>query len=531
MSPGSEVLMAFRKVTMVEVKEILRQWLAGTAKKRIAARLGCDPKTVRRYVRAAETKGLKPGSEVRVSDALVLEVIGKARRPQGKDKGVAWGACESNRDFIKSKLDARVRLSKVRRLLKRKGIFVPYPTLHRFAVQKCDFGRRSITVPVADGKPGEELQVDTGWMTLLKPDALGRRRRIRAWIFTPSVSRYRFVYPCLQETTETAIEACEAAWEFYGGVFKVLIPDNTKAIINKPDPLHPTINTTFLEYSQSRDFVIDPARVRKPKDKAKVERAVRDVRDDCFGGENIKQLPDARRRALTWCRDEYGMRRHSKTQRMPREYFYNDEKNHLLPEPIKPFDIPVWNDPKVGPDLFAVVAKGFYSLPAIYKGKRLRARADSQTVRFYDKDQIVRSYMRVGPGQQQITPEDYPEEKLAYARRDLDYLRGLAAEHGEHVGGFADKLLEGPLPWTRMRRVRALLSLVKKYGVKRVAPCCETALDAEMHDLKRLTRMVERSARPTKPQEKTAKVIPIAKYLRDPSQYSLPLRGPNPMEK
>lgn len=87
-------------------------------------------------------------------------------------------------------------------------------------------------MPVADGKPGEEVHIDTGWMTLLEPDARGRRRRFRAWIFTPHVSRYRFVYPCWQETTASAIEACEAAWEFYDGVFRVVVPDNTKAIVH-----------------------------------------------------------------------------------------------------------------------------------------------------------------------------------------------------------------------------------------------------------------------------------------------------------
>jgi hypothetical protein len=44
-------------------------------------------------------------------------------------------------------------------------------------------------------------------------------------------SRHRFVWPCFRETTETAILACEAAWEFFGGVFEVLIPDNTMAIV------------------------------------------------------------------------------------------------------------------------------------------------------------------------------------------------------------------------------------------------------------------------------------------------------------
>jgi hypothetical protein len=57
------------------------------------------------------------------------------------------------------------------------------------------FGRTAPTVPVADCGPGEELQLDTGWMTLLEPDLFGKRRRFRAWIFTAVLSRHRFVHP------------------------------------------------------------------------------------------------------------------------------------------------------------------------------------------------------------------------------------------------------------------------------------------------------------------------------------------------
>jgi transposase len=80
-------------------------------------------------------------------------------------------------------------------------------------------------------------------------------------------SRHRFVYPTFEETTARAIEACEAAWEFFGGIFKVLIPDNTKAIIVDADPLTPRITPAFLEYAQTRHFHIDPARVRHARDK------------------------------------------------------------------------------------------------------------------------------------------------------------------------------------------------------------------------------------------------------------------------
>jgi hypothetical protein len=76
-------------------------------------------------------------------------------------------------------------------------------------------------------------------------------------------ARHRFVYPAFEETTARAIEACEAAWDFFGGVFKVIIPDNTKAIIVHADPLAPRITPAFFEYAQARHFHIDPAPRRR----------------------------------------------------------------------------------------------------------------------------------------------------------------------------------------------------------------------------------------------------------------------------
>jgi hypothetical protein len=83
-----------------------------------------------------------------------------------------------------------------------------------------------------------------------------------------------FVYPLFQETTATAIQACEGAVEFFGGVFRVVIPDDTKTIITEADPIAPRITDGFLECAQARGFVIEATRVRHPKDKARVERAV-----------------------------------------------------------------------------------------------------------------------------------------------------------------------------------------------------------------------------------------------------------------
>ena len=88
------------------------------------------------------------------------------------------------------------------------------------------------------------------------------------------------------------------------------------------------------------------------------------VRDDCFAGEVLTTLDDARARAARWCLDEYGLRRHSRTQRRPLEHFRAEEQPVLRPAPTTPYDIPLWSEPKVARDQLASVGKALYSMPA-----------------------------------------------------------------------------------------------------------------------------------------------------------------------
>jgi len=516
----------YREVTMVEVKEVLRLWSEGVPKKRLAAQLGLDPKTVRRYLRAAAATGWRAESGT-VSDEQVRDVLLALHPGGGRPRGDSWTRCGDQRETIHRWLKGGLRLTKIRKLLARQGVVIPYPTLHRFAVLELEFGRTATTIPVLDGEPGQELQVDTGWVGWLTLPLLARkRRRFRAWIFTAVRSRYRFVYPTFEETTARAIEACEAAWDFFGGLFTVLIPDNTKAIIIDPDPLAPRITPAFLEYAQARHFHIDAARVRHARDKARVERAVPGVRDDCFAGEVLTTIDEARAHARHWCFEEYGLRRHSRTQRRPREHFEIEEHPVLLAAPTTPYDIPLWNEPKVGRDQLAVVDKALYSLPHRYVGHVLTARADGQLVRFYQRGLLIKTHPRQPPGGRSIDATDFPVERSVYALRNVTALQQQATSYGEAIGRFAAALLDSPLPWTRMRRVYALLGLTRRYGAARVNEACVTALAADMLDVTRLKRMLERAPAPT--DAPPARVIPLARFLRPASQYALPLRPAAP---
>jgi transposase len=515
---------------MVEVKEVLRQWLSGKGLKSIARWVRVDRNTVRRYIQVAKGCGLHEASGVEALTEERLGLILETLRvtATGRPRGDRRELCERHREAIQKLVDRRIRLTKVRKLLLRQGIDIPYPTLYRFATSELSFGKRPATIPVADCGPAEEAQVDTGWMGSLEPDETGRRRRFRAFVFTSVCTRYRFVYPTFSEGTADAIEACEEAWAFFDGVFKVLIPDNAKAIVLLADPCGARLVPAFLEYAQSRGFLVDPTRVRSPQDKGRVERAIQHVRDDCFAGEKLKTIEEARRHARQWCLADYGTRRHTRTLRMPREHFEAQEKRYLLPAPAEPYDIPLRATPKVARDQHASVARALYSLPRAFLGKTLEAVADRLTVRFYHGRTLIKVHPRKPPGGRSTDPADFPPVQAACALRDIDFFRSRAREHGDAVGRFAEALLAGPLPWTRMRRVYALLGLCRRYGDQRVDKACALALEVAMINVRRLERMLQLPPAPVA-LPAAPRAAPTSRYLRPPSQYALfPQGSANP---
>jgi hypothetical protein len=113
-----------------------------------------------------------------------------------------------------------------------------------------------------------------------------------------------------------------------------------KAIVDRADAVDPKLNDAFREYAQARGFAVDPARVRSPRDKPRVERSVPYVRSNFFAGEDFRDLNDCRSRAEHWCGQVAGMRVHGTTRLRPAEVFVTDELPKLKPAPDEVFDIP-----------------------------------------------------------------------------------------------------------------------------------------------------------------------------------------------
>jgi transposase len=515
--------MAFREVRVFEVREVLRLWLAGEGLRGIERLAGLDRKTIRRYVAAAEAAGVdRGGGEEQLSDELIGQVVEAVRPHRVDGHGEAWRVLGEHHDQIAEWIKADLTAVKMHELFERRGVSVPLRTVQRYVVEVCGRSRGpGPTVRVADGEPGDELQVDFGRMGLVPEPATGRMRVTHALIFTACYSRHQFIWLTHRETTEAVIEGCEAAWAFFGGVFRTLIPDNMAAIVDDADALEPRLNQAFVEYAQARGFRIDPARVRHPKDKPRVERNVPFVRRSMFAGESFVDLPHAQAHATEWCATRAGLRVHGTTQAHPAEVFAAEEAPHLLPAPAEPYDLPIYATAKVHRDHHIEVARALYSVPGRLIGARVDVRADRALVRISYRGILVKVHPRQAPGRRSTDPADLPAEKTVYAMRDLARLQSMATSHGEAIGAYATALLDVPLPWTRMRSVYALLGLVKKWGAEAVEAACASSLDHEVVNVGLIGRMLDRGSDAVSLQPALPGTVIPARFARDPGEFAV----------
>jgi transposase len=512
--------MSYREVSVIEIREMLRLWLEGRGLREVARLSGTDRKTVRRYVDRARACGVdRDGDACQLTDELLAAVIAGVRpsRPNGKSE--AWEVIGAEHEQIKAWLKRGLTLTKVHTLLGRRGVVVSYRTLHRYAVTELEFGRRRATVPVADCEPGAEVQVDFGRLGMLTDAVDGRRRVVQGLIFTAVYSRHMFVWPTYRQTLADVIAGFEAAWVFFGGVFAVVIPDNMKAIVDKADAVDAKLNDAFREYAQARGFAVDPARIRSPQDKPRVERAVHYTQVNFFAGEDFRSIDDCKVRAEQWCAEVAGMRVHGTTRCRPAEVFAADELPKLKPLPDEVFDIPTWTHPKVAPDRHVQVAKALYSVPGELVGRRLDARVDAHTVKLYWRGELIKVHPVVAPGRRHTDPADLPAEVSVYAMRDFNTLQRKASAHGAHVGAYAAAVLEHPLPWTKMRQVYRLLGLVRRHGADPVDDACRRALDAEVIDVGLIERMLTRGAGAQLPLIPTPPTA--SRFVRDTTDFAV----------
>ena len=222
-------------------------------------------------------------------------------------------------------------MTRIQELLAARGCRISYSSPHRWIRRRNWQRRQSGTVRMAESAPGEVAELDFGRLGLVQDPETGRRRTAWALIVVLAYSRHGFVWSTFRQKLEDVIAGLEAAWAFFGGVPRYLVIDNFPAAVAGADALHPRLTRGFLEYSQHRGFITDPARVRHPKDKPHVERGVQYVRERFFKGGEFRDLTHLREEAARWCRDIAGQRVHGTTRRRPVQVFQDEERQALAP--------------------------------------------------------------------------------------------------------------------------------------------------------------------------------------------------------
>ncbi|MCL0095931.1 hypothetical protein M1O52_05405 [Dehalococcoidia bacterium] len=117
-------------------------------------------------------------------------------------------------------------------------------------------------------------------------------------------------------------------------------------------------------------------------------------------------------------------------------------------------------------------------------------RGDSKLVKLYRKGQLVKVHPRQPSGGRSTDLDDYPPERTAYTLRSPNYLRQECRKMGEAAGAFADELLSGPTPWSKLRQAFKLLRMGEKYTPTRLNAACEKALAVDLIDVRRLERIL-----------------------------------------
>ncbi len=132
-------------------------------------------------------------------------------------------------------------------------------------------------------------------------------------------------------------------------MFRVVVPDNMSPVVADADAVNPRLTREWLEYAQARGFVTDPARVRHPRDKPRVEAGVKFVQGNFFAGETFLDLADARSRMTAWLVTA-NARVHGTTRQVPAVVFAAREAPCLLPAPADRYQVPYWAEVKVHVD-------------------------------------------------------------------------------------------------------------------------------------------------------------------------------------
>lgn len=214
---------------MIDIVEILIRWYAGRSQNELAASLGVDRKTLRKYTGPARAAGIEPGGPpMAEADWRTLAAGWFPELLDTRLRQVSWPSIEPHRDYIAAQLKAGVTVATIhQRLAVEHGMHASVTSVRRWVRANLpeDARRAQVTVLRDCLPPGSEAQIDYGRLGMWADPATGRRRTVWAFVMVLACSRHMFVRLTLLMDQREWTAAHVEAFAFFGGVPARLVTD------------------------------------------------------------------------------------------------------------------------------------------------------------------------------------------------------------------------------------------------------------------------------------------------------------------
>lgn len=459
---------------MHRLQELVRLHRLGRTAREVARMLAMGRNTVAAYARALGAAGLLAGDPASLPAAEVLHAAVLARLPPAPPRPPAPSTVAPWREEVDrlrvggaqpQAIHDWLRLhaagyagsvSAVRRLCRRlAGERGPAP--------------ESIAIRV-ETVAGEVAQVDFAYAGLRYDAVRGMLRRSWLFVMTLGFSRHMYVDLVFDQKEETWIRLHVRAFEHFGGVPRVLVPDNLKAAVVRAAfgvDGDAVLNRSYRELARHYGFAIDPAPPAAPEKKGKVERSVRHVRTSFLSTHESVDIEADRRALWRWNLEVAAARRHGTTGRVVREHFEAVEQPALLALPAARFEPVLWKQAHVHRDVHVQVEGAFYSVPWTLAGKEVWVRVGQGQVAIHAADALVATHTRAQRGQRITVDAHLPEHRGPWRHRSKEHwlakARGIGVEVERLVCDFfaADDVLH------QLRKVQAVVRLLEGYPATR----------------------------------------------------------------
>jgi transposase len=269
------------------------------------------------------------------------------------------------------------------------------------------------------------------------------------------------------------------AFSFYGGVSEIVVNDNLKAGVIHPCRYEPELNPTYRDLAKHYKVAILPARVRKPRDKAKVETGVQLVERWILAPLrhcqffSLHDLNQAIRKLV----DELNQRPFQKLPGCRRSLFGSLDQPALNPLPLEPYEYAEWKKARVNLDYHIEVEGHYYSVPYRFLRQQVEVRLTARTLECFLKNKRICSHRRNSlKGRYTTLKEHMPKSHREYGDWTPERLMNWAEKIGPDTHALVKEIMQHRLhPVQGFRSCLGILRLAKKHGAERLEKACRRA--------------------------------------------------------